>query len=110
MTAPETSTIAQVHQLLAESGYEVSDIGNDVLRIRDLDTGVTFQAALHGSVLYMSVTLTTVSADTITPDTMRTMLSADNGISTSGFQLYDTSEGRVAVTLNNFCTLQDMGP
>ena len=110
MTASETSTIAQVHQLLAENGYEVSDIGNEVLRAKDLDTGVSFQVALHGSVLYMSVTLTTVPSAAITPDIMGTMLSAENGISTSAFQLYDTAEGRVAVTLNNFCTLQNMGP
>lgn len=106
----ETSTISQIHQLLAENGYEVSEIGNDVLRVRDLDTGIAFQAALHGSVLYMSVTLTTVPAGAITPDVMRTMLSGDNGISTSAFQLYDTADGKVAVTLNNFCTLQNMGP
>lgn len=37
------------------------------------------------------------------------MLSSDNGISTSHFQLYDTKDGNVAVTLNNFCKLQDMG-
>jgi hypothetical protein len=40
---------------------------------------------------------------------MRKMLAADNGISTSYFQLYDTGAGKVAVTLNNFCKLQDMG-
>ena len=38
------------------------------------------------------------------------MLAADNGISTSYFQLYDAGAGKVAVTLNNFCKLQDMGP
>ena len=37
-------------------------------------------------------------------------LAAGNGISTSYFQLYDTGGGKVAVTLNNFCKLQDMGP
>jgi hypothetical protein len=36
-------------------------------------------------------------------------LSAENGISTSSFQLYDTGDGKTAVTLNNFCTLQNMG-
>src|SRR4051812_13218194 len=107
MTATETSTIAQVHQLLAENGYEVSDIGNEVLRAKDLDTGVSFQVALHGSVLFMSVTLTTVPSGALTPEIMRTMLSAENGISTSAFQLYDATDGRVAVTLNNFCTLQN---
>ena len=38
------------------------------------------------------------------------MLAADNGISTSHFQLYDAGDGKVAITLNNFCKLQDMGP
>ena len=40
---------------------------------------------------------------------MRKMLASDNGISTSYFQLYDMGGGKVAVTLNNFCKLQDMG-
>ena len=40
---------------------------------------------------------------------MATMLAADNGISTSSFQLYDAGDGKVTVTLNNFCKLQDMG-
>jgi hypothetical protein len=38
------------------------------------------------------------------------MLAADNGISTSYFQLYDAGKGTTAVTLNNFCKLFDMGP
>ena len=38
------------------------------------------------------------------------MLAADNGISTSYFQLYEAGSGTVAMTLNNFCKLQDMGP
>jgi hypothetical protein len=38
------------------------------------------------------------------------MLAADNGISTSHFQLYDVGSGNVSVTLNNFCKLQDLGP
>ena len=37
------------------------------------------------------------------------MLAADNGISTSYFQLYDMGDG-IAVTLNNFSKLQDLGP
>jgi hypothetical protein len=40
---------------------------------------------------------------------MRRMLAGDNGISTSHFSLYDTGAGQVAVTLNNFCKLQDLG-
>ena len=41
---------------------------------------------------------------------MATMLAADNGISTSSFQLYDAGGGNVTITLNNFCKLQDLGP
>lgn len=109
MTPTETPAISQVEQLLAEKGYEVTEVGEDVLRVRDLETGIAFQAALQGNVLYMSVVLETCPSNEITPAMMKTMLSADNGISTSAFQLYDT-DGKTAVTLNNFCTLQNMGP
>jgi hypothetical protein len=110
MTRSEIPTIPQVEELLAQNGYEVVEVSGDVLRVRDLETGVTFQAALEGNVLYMSVTLTTVPAKAVTADLMRKMLSADNGISTSAFQLYPAADGKLAVTLNNFCTLQNMGP
>jgi len=40
---------------------------------------------------------------------MRKMLASDNGISTSHFQLYETGDD-VAITLNNFCKLQELGP
>jgi hypothetical protein len=40
---------------------------------------------------------------------MAKMLAADNGISTSYFQIYDAGEDKVAITLNNFCKLQDLG-
>ena len=109
MTPTETPVISQVEQLLAERGYVVSEIGEDVLSIRDAETGLTFQAALQGNVLYMSIVLQTCPTHEITPDKMKTMLSAENGISTSAFQLYDTGDGRTAVTLSNFCTLQNMG-
>ena len=110
MTPTEPPVISQVEQLLAEKGYEVSEVGEDVLRVRDVDTGLTFQAALQGNVLYMSIVLQTCPTHEITPEKMKTMLSAENGISTSAFQLYDTGDGRTAVTLSNFCTLQNMGP
>jgi hypothetical protein len=110
MTPTDTSITAQVHQLLAEHGYEVTDLGADVLRVRELTTGVSFQVALEANVLYLTVALTSVPESSITPEIMRLMLSAENGITTSSFQLYSATEGKVAVTLNNFCTLQNMGP
>jgi hypothetical protein len=106
----EHPSIAQVAELLAHNGYEVSETGPGVLRVRDLESGIAFRAALEGNVLFMSVTLMTVPSREITADAMRKMLSADNGISTSAFQLYDTGDGKTAVALNNFCTLQNMGP
>jgi hypothetical protein len=110
MTTFETPAISQVAELLAHNGYEVTDAGSGVLRIRDLGTGVAFQAALTGNILFMTVNLQTVPSSSITAETMRKMLDAHNGISTSSFQLYDGAEGQTAITLNNFCTIQDMGP
>jgi hypothetical protein len=110
MTSTETPVvISQVEQVLAENGYEVAELGDDVLRVRDVETGIAFRAALEGNVLYMSVVLETVPATRITPELMRRMLAADNGISTSSFKLYDAGEGRTSVALTNFCTLQNMG-
>jgi hypothetical protein len=109
MTTNGSPSIAQIEELLAEKGYEVAETEGGVLRVRDLETGVAFRAALEGNVLYMTVTLTAVAERAITPELMRKMLAADNGISTSSFKLIDAG-GKIAVTLNNFCTLQNMGP
>lgn len=108
MKLSEPPAIAQVEELLAEKGYEVSEVDAGLLRARDRETGVTFQAALAGNVLYMSVTLTTVPAASVTPELMRKLLAADNGISTSAFKLID-NDGKTMITLTNFCTLQNMG-
>jgi hypothetical protein len=108
MITSEPPALAQIEELLAEKGYEVAELENGLLKVRDPETGVSFRAALEGNVLDMSVTLTSVPAGAITPELMRKMLAADNGISTSSFKLVETA-GKVAITLNNFCTLQNMG-
>jgi UDP-N-acetylglucosamine enolpyruvyl transferase len=100
--------VGQIHALLAERGYEVTEPGTDTLKIREVESGVTVQAVLEDNILFCSLMCTTVPESALTRDVMRKMLSADSGISTSYFQLYD-SGGKVAVTLNNFCKLQDMG-
>jgi hypothetical protein len=102
-------SISQIAELLAHKGYEVAETGEGVLRVRDLETCISLQTVLEGNVLYMSVNLTTVPTSEITPEVMRKMLASDNGISTSAFQLYDVGEGKTAITLNNFCTIQNMG-
>jgi hypothetical protein len=109
MTPTTSPHLGQIHALLAEQGYEVSEPAPDTLRIREVDSGVSIQAVLEGEILFFSLTCTIVPQSKITPDSMRRMLAAENGISTSHFQLYKANDGMVAVTLNNFCKLQDMG-
>lgn len=102
--------MGQIHALLAENRYEVSEPAPDTLRIEEVESGVSIQAVLQGDIMFFSLTCTVVPRAAITADRMSRMLAADNGISTSHFQLYDAGAGKVAVTLNNFCKLQDMGP
>ncbi|MGA2588618.1 MAG: hypothetical protein ABSH32_01760 [Bryobacteraceae bacterium] len=110
MTAPIASIHAdQIKSLLAERGYQVSEPTPGVLRIQEVQSGVAVQAVLEGDILFLSLNCTAVSRDAITSQIMRTMLDAHNGISTSYFQIYDAGAGKVAVTLNNFCRLEDLG-
>lgn len=109
-TATNSPTLGQIHALLAEKGYEVSETGPDTLKITEVHSGIPVQAALQGEILFFSLTCTVVAEEAITPTIMAQMLAADNGIHTSHFQLYDAGEGKVAVTLANFCKLQEMGP
>jgi hypothetical protein len=109
MTATTGPNIGQIHALLAERGYEVSDSGPDALTITEIDSGLAIRAVLQSQILYFSLVCTVVPRAAVTADVMRQMLAADNGISTSYFQLYETGDGNVAVTLNNFCKLQDLG-
>jgi hypothetical protein len=99
----------QIRALLAEKGYAVSEAASNVLTIHEVDSGIAVQAVLEDNILFLSLTCITVPQTAITTEVMRKMLAADNGISTSSFQLYDTRDGNVIVTLNNFCKLQDMG-
>ena len=110
MTATTTPELGHIHALLAEKGYAVSETAADSLSIREVESGVTARAVLQGGILFFSLTCTVVPAAAITPDVMRRMLAADNGISTSSFQLYKAGDGKLAVTLNNFCKLEDGGP
>jgi hypothetical protein len=109
MTATTSPELGHIHALLAERGYEVSESSPDSLTIREVDSGVTVHAVLQGEILFLSLTCTVVPRAAVTADIMTRMLAADNGISTSHFSLYDASGGNVAITLSNFCKLQDLG-
>ncbi|MDE3195718.1 MAG: hypothetical protein KGN84_05205 [Acidobacteriota bacterium] len=108
MTPTASSKIGQIHELLAARRYSVAEDGEGVLRITEVDSGLTLQAVLQGDILFLSLPCATVAKSAITPAIMQKMLAADNGIATSFFQLYDTGSGQYTVTLNNFCKLQDM--
>jgi hypothetical protein len=109
MTATTSPQLGHIHALLAERGYEVAEPAPDTLSIRELDSGVTIRAVLQGEILFLSLVCTVAQRTAVTPDIMARMLDAGNGISTSYFQLYDAGSGRTAITLNNFCKLQDLG-
>jgi hypothetical protein len=105
-----SSHLAQIHDLLARKRYSVSESDASVLKIQDLESGISLRAVLEGEILFFSLVCMVVPRSKITPELMYKMLAADNGISTSHFQLYDAGNGQIAVTLNNFCKLQELGP
>lgn len=105
----ETIHVSQVAELLAHHGYDFSEQPQGVLQVREIHSGVSFQAALQGNVLYLTVHLMTLPSSQITADLLRKMLSGTNGISTSAFRLFEAEAGKTLITLSNFCTLQDMG-
>ena len=110
MTATSSPQLSHIHALLAERGYDVSEPAPDTLKIRETASGVAVDAVLEGDILFLSLVCTVVPRTTVTPGIMAQMLAADNGISTSHFQLYDTGDGQVAVTLANFCKLHGLEP
>jgi hypothetical protein len=109
---PDTisSPIAVIHDLLARKRYSVTELDANVLKIQNLESGISLRAVLEGEILFLSLVCMVVPRTKITPELMHKMLAANNGISTSHFQLYDAGEAQVAVTLNNFCKLQELGP
>ena len=110
MTPTTSPHLEQINALLADRGYEVTEPAPDSLRIREVESGVAIQAVLEGDIVFFSLACVVVPRTKVTAEIMATMLSADNGISTSYFQLYEAGDGKLAITLNNFCKLQDMGP
>ena len=109
MTATASPQLGQIHALLAERGYEVTEPSPDSLNIRETDSGVSIHAVVQGDIMFLSLPCTVVPHASVTPEIMERMLDANNGISTSHFSLYKAPGGKVAINLNNFCKLQDLG-
>jgi hypothetical protein len=108
MTATNGVTLGSIHDLLARKRYAVTDVDANVLRIQEVESGIALRGVLEGDILYLSLTCAVAPESSITPQLTRKMLAADNGISTSYFQLHQIGDGNIAVTLNNFCKLQDL--
>jgi hypothetical protein len=108
MTPTISPFLGHIHSLLAERGYEVTEPAADRLRIRDVESGVSLQAVIEGEIVFFSLPCVTVAREKITAAVMAQLLDAGNGVSTSSFRLYDVGGGKVTVSLNNFCKLQEM--
>ena len=108
MTATTNPQLSQIHALLAEKGYEVTEPASDTLNIRETDSGISVHGVLQGDILFLSLVCTVAPRAAVTPDLMAKMLAGDNGIATSSFRLYQDGAGKVAITLNNFCKLLNM--
>ncbi|MBM80015.1 MAG: hypothetical protein CMJ78_05410 [Planctomycetaceae bacterium] len=102
-------SIDEVEAAIASAGYGVENLGDNLAKVTDVESGITIRAALEDNILFLTAPCVTVSCDKISQEVMQQMLCAENGISTSNFQLYKLSDDRVAVTLNNFCKLLEMG-
>jgi hypothetical protein len=109
MARSTASFLGQIHELLAHKRYSVTEIDGHVLRIQEVESGVALRAVLEGDIVYFSLICAVVTADRIKPALLRKMLAADNGIATSYFRLHQTNDSEVAITLNNFCKLQELG-
>jgi hypothetical protein len=110
MTATATNApLGQIHALLAERGYEVTQPSPDSLNIRETGSGVGITAVVQGDIVFLSLPCILVPRSSITPEMMERMLDSGNGISTSHFVLYKSTGDKVTIALNNFCKLQDMG-
>lgn len=110
MPQATNSSIEQIHELLAKRRYSVSELDTNVLKVQEVESGISLRAVLEGDILFLSLVCMVVPAAKVTPEVMHKMLWADNGISTSHFQIYEVGKGELAVTLNNFCKLQELGP
>jgi hypothetical protein len=110
MTTQTSLSLEQIHALLARRQYAVQELSDSMLSIQEVESGISLRAVLEGEILFLSLVCMVVPETAITAGIMRKMLGGNSGISTSYFQLYDAEKGQIAITLNNFCKLQDLGP
>lgn len=99
-----------IKEMITEEGYEVLEGADDrIFHVRDIESGLRVTCVLEENILFNTLPCFSAPKESISVDMMRSMLSSENGISTSSFQLIDVPDGQVRVALTNFCKLQDLG-
>ena len=62
MSQTASSTLGQIHELLAAHRYSVAERADGILTIMEVDSGLTIQAVLQGDILFLSLSCATVPA------------------------------------------------
>ena len=106
MAVPSMDAIGEI---IANAGYEIVKEEENMLQLRDLESGISISCVLEEDILFMTVSCMVVDSNSVSAKLMETMLNAENGIPTSSFQIYNLGDGNQAITLNNFAKLQDLG-
>ena len=60
MSQTASSTLGQIHELLAAHRYSVAESADGILSVMEVDSGLTVQAALQGEILFLSLNCATV--------------------------------------------------
>ena len=82
-------SVNEVTNLLVESGYEVTAGGEaDCIFVKEPETGLVYTCVLENNILFNTVSCIELDESVVDAEFMRLLLKSDNGISTSGFQLY----------------------
>ena len=102
-------SIDGITEIITNAGYEIIKEEENTLQLRDIESGIAVSCVLEQDILYSTVPCMVVDSKSVTANLMLTMLNAQNGISTSSFQLYDLGDGKTTITLNNFAKLQSLG-
>lgn len=104
-----SASIDGITEIITNAGYEIIKEEENTLQLRDLESGIAVSCVLEQDILFSTVPCMVVDSKSVTANLMSTMLNAQNGISTSSFQLYDLGDGKITITLNNFAKLQSLG-
>lgn len=104
-----SASIDGITEIITNAGYEIIKEEENTLQLRDLESGIAVSCVLEQDILFSTVPCMVVDSKSVTANLMSTMLNAQNGISTSSFQLYDLGDGKTTITLNNFAKLQSLG-